>query len=78
MALSLSPPCGLPSDEEEEMAVFESTAAEHGGLSRPGLPEISVISPGLDTRPLRAGPVRAGGCILGVNVSVVYCVKAPL
>lgn len=59
MALSLSSPCGCHSDEEEEMAVFESTAAEHGGLSRPGLPEISVISPGLDTRPFVAGPVRA-------------------
>ncbi|XP_022618223.1 kinesin-like protein KIF20A isoform X1 [Seriola dumerili] len=55
MALSLSSPCGCPSDEEEEMAVFESTAAEHGGLTRPGLPEISVISPGLDPRPFIAG-----------------------
>ncbi|XP_042286397.1 kinesin-like protein KIF20A isoform X2 [Thunnus maccoyii] len=51
MALSLSSPCGCPSDEEEEMAVFESTAAELGSLARPRLPEISVISPGLDTRP---------------------------
>uniref|UniRef100_A0A8C2ZNY9 Kinesin-like protein n=1 Tax=Cyclopterus lumpus TaxID=8103 RepID=A0A8C2ZNY9_CYCLU len=50
MALTLSSPCGYPFDEDEEMAVFESTAAEHGGLSRPRLPEISVISPGLDTR----------------------------
>lgn len=58
MALSLSSPCGCPSDEEEEMAVFESTAAEHGGLARPRLPEISVISPGLDTRPSITGPVR--------------------
>uniref|UniRef100_A0AAQ6ABU2 Kinesin-like protein n=1 Tax=Amphiprion ocellaris TaxID=80972 RepID=A0AAQ6ABU2_AMPOC len=48
MALSLSSPCGLHSDEEEDMAVFESTAAEHGGLGRPRLPELSVISPGLD------------------------------
>lgn len=32
------------------MAVFESTAAEFGGLGRPRLPELSVISPGLDTR----------------------------
>ncbi|XP_067464076.1 kinesin-like protein KIF20A isoform X1 [Thunnus thynnus] len=51
MALSLSSPCGCPFDEEEEMAVFESTAAELGSLARPRLPEISVISPGLDTRP---------------------------
>ncbi len=51
MALSLSSPCGCPYDEDEELAVFESTAAEHGGPARPRLPEISVISPGLDTRP---------------------------
>ncbi|KAK5918020.1 hypothetical protein CgunFtcFv8_002823 [Champsocephalus gunnari] len=51
MAFSLSSPCGFRSDEDEEMAVFESTAAEHGGPSRPGLPELSVISPGLDPRP---------------------------
>nr|XP_046267034.1 kinesin-like protein KIF20A [Scatophagus argus]XP_046267035.1 kinesin-like protein KIF20A [Scatophagus argus]XP_046267036.1 kinesin-like protein KIF20A [Scatophagus argus]XP_046267037.1 kinesin-like protein KIF20A [Scatophagus argus] len=50
MALSLSSPCGCPYDEDEEIAVFESTAAEHGGPARPRLPEISVISPGLDTR----------------------------
>ncbi|KAF3848955.1 hypothetical protein F7725_015452 [Dissostichus mawsoni] len=51
MALSLFSPCGFRSDEDKDMAVFESTAAEHGGPSRPGLPEISVISPGLDPRP---------------------------
>ncbi|XP_045895747.1 kinesin-like protein KIF20A isoform X2 [Micropterus dolomieu] len=51
MALSLSSPCGSPYDEDEEMPVFESTAAEHGGLARPRLPEISVISPGLATPP---------------------------
>ncbi|KAF7643035.1 hypothetical protein LDENG_00246160 [Lucifuga dentata] len=51
MALSLSSPCGSPWDEEDEMAVFESTAAELGGLARPRLPEISVISPGLDIQP---------------------------
>lgn len=50
MALSLSSPCGYAFDEDEEMAVFESTAAEHGGLSRPRLPEISVISPGLNNQ----------------------------
>lgn len=64
MALSLSSPCGCPSDEDEEMAVFESTAAEHGGLSRPRLPEISVISPGLDPRPTTAEPVRADRSML--------------
>ncbi|XP_031725122.1 kinesin-like protein KIF20A isoform X1 [Anarrhichthys ocellatus] len=70
MALSLSSPCGCPYDEDEEMAVFESTAAEHGGPSRPRLPEISVISPGLDTWPpiaepklaVKAAPVRQGSC----------------
>uniref|UniRef100_A0A3B3ZU69 Kinesin-like protein n=1 Tax=Periophthalmus magnuspinnatus TaxID=409849 RepID=A0A3B3ZU69_9GOBI len=46
MALTLLSP-GFRSDEEDEMAVFESTAAEHGGLGRPRLPEISVISPGI-------------------------------
>nr|XP_057912919.1 kinesin-like protein KIF20A [Doryrhamphus excisus] len=51
MALFLSSPSMSPLEEEEEMAVFESTAAEHGGLGRPRLPEISVISPGLDPRP---------------------------
>ncbi|XP_024121813.1 kinesin-like protein KIF20A [Oryzias melastigma] len=50
MALSLSSPYGCPSDEEEDMAVLESTAAEHGCLTRPRLPELSVISPGLDAR----------------------------
>ncbi len=58
MALSLSSPCGCPYDEDEEIAVFESTAAEHGGQARPRLPEISVISPGLDTRASMMEPVR--------------------
>lgn len=57
MALSLSSPCGSPYDEDEEMPVFESTAAEHGGLARPRLPEISVISPGLATPPPITEPV---------------------
>ncbi|XP_047199553.1 kinesin-like protein KIF20A [Hippoglossus stenolepis] len=68
MALSLSSPCVYPFDEEEEVAVFESTAAEFGGLSRPRLPELSVISPGLDPRPsilepklsVKSGLVRQG------------------
>lgn len=50
MALTLLSP-GFRSDEDDEMAVFESTAAELGGKGRPRLPEISVISPGLDRRP---------------------------
>lgn len=58
MALSLSSPCGYPIDEDEEMTVFESTAAEHGGLSRPRLPEISVISPGLNSHASIAELVR--------------------
>ncbi|XP_061741656.1 kinesin-like protein KIF20A isoform X2 [Nerophis ophidion] len=51
MALFASSVCLSPLDEEEEMAVFESTAAEHGVLGRPRLPEISLISPGLSSRP---------------------------
>ncbi|XP_029029485.1 kinesin-like protein KIF20A [Betta splendens] len=47
--MALSSPYGCPSDDDEERAVFNSTAAEHGGLARPRLPEISVISPGLGT-----------------------------
>ncbi|XP_054481919.1 kinesin-like protein KIF20A isoform X2 [Anoplopoma fimbria] len=70
MALILSSPCGCPFDEDEEIAVFESTATEHGGLSRPRLPEISVISPGLDPRPsvtepelaVKPAAVRQGSC----------------
>ncbi|XP_076606951.1 kinesin-like protein KIF20A [Chaetodon auriga] len=58
MALSLSSPCA-GYDEDEEMAVFESTAAEHGGMARPRLTEISVISPGLDTRPFATDLKRA-------------------
>ncbi|XP_070774201.1 kinesin-like protein KIF20A [Enoplosus armatus] len=66
MAQSLSSPCICPYDEDEELAVMESTAAEHGGLARPRLPEISVISPGLDSRPSITEPklavVRQGSC----------------
>ncbi|XP_072302339.1 kinesin-like protein KIF20A [Eucyclogobius newberryi] len=51
MALTLLSPGFRSGDEDDEMAVFESTAAEHGGLGRPRLPEISLISPGLDRRP---------------------------
>ncbi|KAK5858434.1 hypothetical protein PBY51_002572 [Eleginops maclovinus] len=78
MAHTLSSPCGFPSDEDEDMAVFESTAAEHGGLSRPRLPEISVISPGLDPRPsiieqklaVKPAAARQGGSD-GVNAERV-------
>ncbi|XP_028276921.1 kinesin-like protein KIF20A isoform X2 [Parambassis ranga] len=56
MAMSFSSPCGFRSDEDEEVAVFESTAAEHGGLARPRLPELSVISPGLNTQPSVSEP----------------------
>ncbi|KAM9348680.1 kinesin-like protein KIF20A [Symphorus nematophorus] len=58
MALSVCSPC--PYDEDEEIAVFESTAAEHGGPARPRLPEISVISPGLDTQPSIIEPKLSG------------------
>lgn len=58
MALIMSPPCGINYNEDEEIDVFESTAAELGGPARPRLPEISVISPGLDPRPATAALVR--------------------
>ncbi|XP_061607791.1 kinesin-like protein KIF20A isoform X1 [Phyllopteryx taeniolatus] len=48
MAFSLSTTCASPFDEGEEIAVFESTAADYGGLGMPRLPELSLISPGLD------------------------------
>ncbi|XP_065819175.1 kinesin-like protein KIF20A isoform X2 [Labrus bergylta] len=70
MALSLSSPCGCPYDEDDEIAVFESTAAELGGKTRPRLPEISVISPGLDPHPsitesklaVKSAAGRQGSC----------------
>ncbi|XP_077402792.1 kinesin-like protein KIF20A [Vanacampus margaritifer] len=55
MAFSLSSTCASPFDEGEDMAVFESTAADYRGLDMPRLPELSVISPGLDTRPSTMG-----------------------
>ncbi|KAM4620844.1 kinesin-like protein KIF20A [Polymixia lowei] len=58
MALFLASPCGPLSDEEGELAVFESTAAELGGQSRPRLPELSIISPGLETRSFIKEPVK--------------------
>lgn len=61
MALTLSSPCGYTYDEDEEIAVFESTAAEHRGQTRPRLPEISVISPGLDTQLSITEPVSVYG-----------------
>ncbi|KAM9728413.1 kinesin-like protein KIF20A [Menidia menidia] len=73
MALSLSSPCGFPSDEEEEMAVFESTAAEHGGMARPRLTEISVISPGLERQPSinkTKAAVKRGSCDEGATEKV--------
>ncbi|XP_020319700.1 kinesin-like protein KIF20A isoform X1 [Oncorhynchus kisutch] len=52
MALSLASPCGVLSNEEDGMAVFESTAADIGGrLNGFTLPELSIISPGLEHRP---------------------------
>lgn len=68
MALSLSSPSGCPYDEDEELAVFESTAAEHGVLARPRLPEISVISPGLDSRPSITQPVSLQSCNYSTHV----------
>ncbi|XP_077596546.1 kinesin-like protein KIF20A isoform X2 [Stigmatopora nigra] len=51
MAFSLSSPCASPFDEGEEMAVFESTAADFRGSGITRLPELSVISPGIEPRP---------------------------
>ncbi|XP_045080390.1 kinesin-like protein KIF20A isoform X2 [Coregonus clupeaformis] len=52
MALSMASPCGVLSNEEDGIAVFESTAADIGGrLNGVTLPEISIISPGLEHRP---------------------------
>lgn len=51
MALCMASPSGPLSDEEEGLAVFESTAADMGRgarLNEVTLPEISIISPGLD------------------------------
>lgn len=54
MALTLASPCGILSDEDECGAVFESTAADIGGLVKSQrfvshLPEISVIAPAADS-----------------------------
>lgn len=70
MALCLSSPGGCLFDEEDEVAVLESTAAEHGGLARPRLPEISVISPGLDTRPAVTELVRFYRSVLRVGAQL--------
>nr|XP_061801831.1 kinesin-like protein KIF20A [Nerophis lumbriciformis] len=55
MAFSLSSPCGPLFDEGEDMAVFESTAADFRESSRARLIELSVISPGIDPRPSTMG-----------------------
>ncbi|KAM8898713.1 kinesin-like protein KIF20A isoform 1-T2 [Spinachia spinachia] len=66
MALSLSSSSGYHLDEDEEVAVFESTAAEHGGPSRLRLPEISVISPGLEPKlSVKPAALRQGSCVEG-------------
>ena len=57
MALYLASPCGLVSDEEGETPVFESTAAELGNVTRFRMPELSIISPGLDTKASLSAPV---------------------
>lgn len=64
MALCLSSPSGCPYDEDEDVGVLESTAAEFRCPSRPRLPEISVISPGLDSQLSITEPVSVIGCVL--------------
>lgn len=65
MALRLASPCGLLSDEDEGgAAVFESTAADVGGLMgarfrAAAMPEISLISPSLEPQTPQRG-VRTG------------------
>lgn len=72
MALCLSSPSGCPYDEDEEIAVLESTAAEYRGLSRPRLPEISVISPGLDSQLSLTEPVRVNSYVPLLTCSVIF------
>jgi len=53
--MALASPYGVLSDEEECGAVFESTAADIGALMRgprfaSPLPEISVITPAVDSQ----------------------------
>lgn len=72
MALALSSPSGYPYDEDEEIAVLESTAAEYRGPSRPRLPEISVISPGLDSQLSITEPVRVNSCVLLLSCSIIF------
>lgn len=72
MALALSSLSGCPYDEDEEIAVLESTAAEYRGPSRPRLPEISVISPGLDSQLSITEPVRVNNCVLLLSCSIYF------
>ncbi|XP_049597849.1 kinesin-like protein KIF20A isoform X1 [Syngnathus scovelli] len=46
MAAFLYSTCTSPFDDGEDMAVFESTAADYRGSGMPRLPELSLISPG--------------------------------
>uniref|UniRef100_A0A6Q2Y4C5 Kinesin-like protein n=1 Tax=Esox lucius TaxID=8010 RepID=A0A6Q2Y4C5_ESOLU len=43
----MASPCGVLSDEEEVMAVFESTAADIGGLAGPRLNGVTLPEPGV-------------------------------
>lgn len=72
MALCFSPPGGCPYDEDEDVAVLESTAAEYRGPSRPRLPEISVISPGLDSQLSIIEPVSVHICVLLLSRSASF------
>lgn len=72
MALCLSPPSGCPYDEDEDIAVLESTAAEFRCPSRSRLPEISVISPGLDSQLSITEPVSVNGCVLLLSCAIIF------
>lgn len=71
MALCLSSPSGCPYDEDEDIAVLESTAAEYRCPSRPRLPEISVISPGLDSQLSITEAVSVNSCLLLLSWSII-------
>ncbi|XP_073727245.1 kinesin-like protein KIF20A [Misgurnus anguillicaudatus] len=84
MALTLASPCGILSDEDECGAVFESTAADIGGLVKSQrfvshLPEISVIAPAADsTKVIKSDVSRIGSADDGSEKLKVFLRIRPL
>ncbi|XP_063053803.1 kinesin-like protein KIF20A [Engraulis encrasicolus] len=80
----LSPSCGVFSDEDECGHVFESTAADLGGLLRPQppLPELSLISPAMEpctpARKAKSGGERRGSGDEGSEKLKVFLRIRPL